>query len=89
MFLSHARPSTTKIISRAKIRQENLSFHPTLIEKTIERLRTGVHELGDNTYPVMTYSIARATCYTPLYEEVISKTAIAPFFQNWVLNLIW
>ena len=82
MFLSHARPSTTKIISRVEIPQENLSFHPTLIEKKIERLRTGVYKLGDNTYAVMTYSIARATCHTPLYEELISKTARTPFFQN-------
>ena len=82
MFLSHARPSTTKIISRAEIRHENLSFHPTLIEKAIKRLRSGVYKLGDNTYAVMTYSIARATYYTPLYEKLISKTARAPFFQN-------
>ena len=82
MFLSHVLPSATKIISRLDIRQKNLSFHSTLIEKTIERLKTGVYELGDNTYTAMTYSIARTTCYTPLYEELISKTARAPFFQN-------
>ena len=82
MFLSRARPSTTKIIFYVEIRQENLSFHPTLIEKAIMRLRTGVYELGDNMYAVMTYSIARAACYTPLYEDLISKTSRAPFFQN-------
>ena len=79
---SHARPSTTKIISRVEIPQENLSFHPTLTEKMIARLRTGVYELGNNTYAVMTYPIARATCYTSVYEELISNTARVLFFQN-------
>ena len=47
-------------------------FRPTLIKK-IKRLRTGVYELGGDTYAVTTYSIARETCYSLLYRYMLSK----------------
>ena len=44
-------------------------FHPILLKKKIEQLRTGVYELGGDTYAVMTCSIARAACYSLLYRQ--------------------